>query len=52
MDKRIKCTVVDSPFSEFRKLAKEMVLNQVKIPGFLVEGTLSIIGKSVKWDGY
>ncbi len=48
MDKRIKATVADSPFCDFRKLAKEMVLNQVKIPGFLVEGALSIIGKSVK----
>jgi pimeloyl-ACP methyl ester carboxylesterase len=48
MDSRIKAIVVDSPFSDFRKLAKEMVLNQIKIPGFLVEGALSIIGKSVK----
>ena len=48
MDKRIKATVADSPFEDFRKLAKEMVLSQVKIPGFLVEGAISIIGKSVK----
>ena len=48
MDKRIKATVADSPFSDFRKLAKEMVLNQIKVPGFLVEGAISIIGKSVK----
>ena len=48
MDKRIKCTVADSPFSEFRKLAKELVLNQIKIPGIFVEGALSIIGRSVK----
>ena len=48
MDKRIKATVADSPFEDFRKLAKEMVLSQIKIPGFLVEGALSIIGKSVK----
>ena len=48
MDSRIKAIVVDSPFADFRKLAKEMVLNQIKIPGFLVEGALSIIGKSVK----
>ena len=48
MDKRIKATVADSPFEDFRKLAKEMVLKQVNIPGFLVEGALSIIGKSVK----
>ena len=48
MDKRIKATVVDSPFEDFRKLAKEMVLSQIKVPGFLVEGAISIIGKSVK----
>ena len=48
MDKRIKATVADSPFGDFRKLAKEMVLNQIKVPGFLVEGAISIIGKSVK----
>ena len=48
MDKRIKATVADSPFGDFRKLAKEMVLNQIKVPGFLIEGAISIIGKSVK----
>ena len=48
MDKRIKATVADSPFADFRRLAKEMVLNQIKVPGFLVEGAISIIGKSVK----
>ena len=48
MDKRIKATVADSPFEDFRKLAKEMVLGQIKLPGFLVEGAISIIGKSVK----
>jgi pimeloyl-ACP methyl ester carboxylesterase len=48
MDKRIKAVVADSPFEDFRKLAKEMVLSQIKVPGFLVEGAISIIGKSVK----
>ena len=48
MDQRIKAVVVDSPFEDFRKLAKEMVLNQIKLPGFLIEGAISIIGKSVK----
>ena len=47
MDKRIKAIVVDSPFAEFRRVAKEMCLAQVSIPGFLIEGALSIIGKSV-----
>lgn len=46
-DKRIKCIVVDSPFSDFRKLAKEICLNQVKVPGLLIEGAISIIGTTV-----
>ena len=48
MDRRIKAVVADSPFEDFRLLAKEMVMNEIKLPGFLVEGAISIIGKSVK----
>ena len=47
MDNRIKAIVVDSPFSDFRRVAKEMCLAQVSVPGFLIEGAISIIGKSV-----
>ena len=47
MDKRIKAIVVDSPFSDFRKLAKETCLAFLHIPGFLIEGAISVIGKSV-----
>ena len=47
IDKRIKAIVVDSPFTDFRRVAKEMCLAQVSIPGFLIEGAISIIGKSV-----
>ena len=47
MDKRIKAIVVDSPFADFRRVAKEMCMAQVSIPGFLIEGAISIIGKSV-----
>ena len=47
MDPRIKAIVVDSPFSDFRRVAKEMCLAQVSVPGFLIEGAISIIGKSV-----
>ena len=47
MDERIKAIVVDSPFSDFRRVAKEMCLAQVNVPGFLIEGAISIIGKSV-----
>ena len=48
MDNRIKAIVADSPFGDLRKLVKEIVLNQIKFPGFLLEGAISIIGKSVK----
>jgi len=47
IDKRIKAIVVDSPFADFRRVAKEMCMAQVSIPGFLIEGAISIIGKSV-----
>ena len=47
IDKRIKATVADSPFCDFRRLAKEMVQKMIKVPGFLLEGAISIIGHSV-----
>ena len=46
-DKRIKCIVVDSPFSDFRKLAKEICQNNITVPGLLIEGAISIIGSTV-----
>ena len=48
LDKRISCICVDSPFADFRRLAKEMCLNISKIPGFLIEIAISFIGKTVK----
>ena len=47
IDKRIKAICVDSPFSDFRKLAKEIVQKNIKIPGFLIDGAISIIGHSI-----
>ena len=47
-DRRIKCIVVDSPFSDFRKLAKEICKSNVNIPSLLIEGAISIIGSTVK----
>lgn len=46
-DKRIKCIVVDSPFSNFRKLAKEICQSNITVPGILIEGAISIIGSTV-----
>ena len=47
-DKRIKCITVDSPFSDFRKLALEICKSNVNIPSLLIEGAISIIGSTVK----
>ena len=47
-DKRIKAICVDSPFADFKRLAKEMCLNVVKLPNFLLDGALSIISKTCK----
>ena len=47
-DDRIKAIVMDSPFADFSLLAKELVLKQIKLPNFLVEGALKIIKMTVK----
>jgi len=47
-DDRIKAIVMDSPFADFSLLAKELVLKQIKLPNFLVEGALKIIKGTVK----
>ena len=47
-DKRIKCIAVDSPFSDFRLLAKEICKSNINIPSLLIEGAISIIGNTVK----
>ena len=46
--KRISCICVDSPFADFRRLAKEMCLNIIKIPHFFIDIAISVIGKTVK----
>ena len=47
-DERIKAICMDSPFADFSLLAKELVLKQVKLPTFLIEGALKIIKMTVK----
>ena len=47
-DKRIKAICMDSPFADFSLLAKELVLKQIKLPNFLIEGALKIIRKTIK----
>jgi dipeptidyl aminopeptidase/acylaminoacyl peptidase len=47
-DKRIKCICVDSPFADFKRLAKEMCLNIIKLPNFLLNGALAVLAKTCK----
>ena len=48
-DKRIKAIVMDSPFADFSKLAKELCIKQVShLPGFLIDAAMSIIRGTVK----
>ena len=47
-DDRIKAIVMDSPFADFNILAKELVLKQVKLPNFLIEGALKIVRMTIR----
>ena len=46
-NKRIKVICLDSPFADFMRLAKEMVLSQITLPNFLIVGMLKIIGSTI-----
>ena len=47
-DQRIKAICLDSPFADFRKLAKELALNNFNYPNFLIDTILNFLGKTVK----
>ena len=47
-DERVKAIVMDSPFADFSILAKEIVLKQIKLPNFLIEGALKIVGSTIR----
>ena len=47
-DPRIKAICLDSPFSDFRKLAKEIASNNTNYPNFIIETILNFIGKKIK----
>ena len=47
-DKRVKAICMDSPFADFEKLARELTLQQISLPGFLISIALSIIATTVK----
>ena len=46
-DKRIKAICLDSPFSDFNKLAKELTLKNIKLPEFLISTVLNIVRKTI-----
>ena len=47
-DPRICAICVDSPFEDFRKLAEELVVKQIKLPSFIIDGALKIVQGTVK----
>jgi pimeloyl-ACP methyl ester carboxylesterase len=47
-DTRISCICLDSPFSDFNKLAKELCKKQINLPNFVVDTALSIINGTIK----
>jgi len=47
-DPRITCLILDSPFSRFKQLVKELAKEKANIPGFLTEGAFSIIRSTIK----
>ena len=39
---------MDSPFADFNILAKDLVLQQIKLPGFLIEGAIKIVKMTIR----
>ena len=47
-DPRISAICVDSPFENFKLLAEELVVKQIKLPKFIIDGALKIVQGTVK----
>ena len=47
-DPRISAICIDSPFENFKKLAEELVIKQIKLPKFIIDGALKIVQGTVK----
>ena len=47
-DKRIKAICMDSPFGDFKLLAKELCLKYVSLPDFVIDGTMNLVKKTIK----
>ena len=51
-DSRVKAICLDSPFSDFNRLARELTVKQINLPNFLINGILSIVrGTILKKNG-
>ena len=47
-DPRINAICVDSPFENFKLLAEELVVKQINLPKFIIDGALKIVQGTVK----
>ena len=47
-DPRIFAICIDSPFENFKRLAEELVIKQIKLPKFIIDGALKIVQGTVK----
>ena len=47
-DPRVSAICVDSPFENFKKLAEELVIKQIKLPKLIIDGALKIVQGTVK----
>jgi len=47
-DPRISAICIDSPFEDFKRLAEELVIKQIKLPKFIIDGALKIVQGTVK----
>ena len=47
-DPRISAICVDSPFEDFKRLAEELVIKQIKLPKLIIDGALKIVQGTVK----
>ena len=47
-DKRVKAICMDSPFGDFKLLAKELCLKYVTLPEFVIDGAMNLVKKTIK----
>ena len=47
-DKRIKCICLDSPFSDFKILSKELCQKEINIPGIIIDSIFYFVKKTIQ----